>query len=81
MRDHEISHTGEKNFQCEICRKGFSFKANLNAHMITHATEKPYICDTCGKSFKRKANLEKVTLMKNHMYAIIVENVSGKNLL
>ncbi|KAF9580187.1 small nuclear RNA activating complex, polypeptide 3 [Lunasporangiospora selenospora] len=50
---HIQTHTGDKPYQCQICKKRFS-EANIMAqHMRTHTGEKPFKCPEpgCGREF------------------------------
>lgn len=47
-----------KPFQCEICFKRLSTKANLMGHITTHSNEKPFGCHLCSKRFKQKRHLK-----------------------
>lgn len=47
----------EKNFNCNICGRGFNYKSNLTAHKVVHTGEKNFKCDLCGKGFPRNKNL------------------------
>lgn len=50
---HIQTHTGDKPYQCSICKKRFS-EANIMAqHMRIHTGEKPFKCPEpgCGRSF------------------------------
>ncbi|KAF9085173.1 hypothetical protein BGX23_009903 [Mortierella sp. AD031] len=50
---HIQTHTGDKPYQCGICKKRFS-EANIMAqHMRIHTGEKPFKCPEpgCGRSF------------------------------
>ena len=51
-------HSTEKDFQCDICGKGFHQKGNLRNHVLVHTGEKPHTCETCGKSFSKLSNLK-----------------------
>nr|CAI5868292.1 unnamed protein product [Callosobruchus analis] len=48
---HERWHEGKKPFKCEVCKKDFAQKGNLQEHQRTHTGEKPFCCDVCGRKF------------------------------
>lgn len=47
-----------KLYECEICHKRLSTKANLRGHITIHSNDKPYACNLCPKSFKQKRHLK-----------------------
>ena len=58
--NHEIIHSGEKNFICELCDKSFFLPIHLKNHIQrTHGTEKTFQCKSCGKKFKTLEYCEK----------------------
>jgi len=58
LKDHLATHSSERPYSCEECKKSFASKSSLEKHIPTHT--KPFHCDQCSKTFALKRNL------KNH---------------
>ena len=39
-----LTHTGERAFKCEVCRKSFALVRHIKSHMVTHTREKAFTC-------------------------------------
>ena len=59
LKRYIMAHTKEKPYQCEFCRRGFSWQSHLKQHIMTHTKEKPYKCERCQKCFAQISNLRK----------------------
>lgn len=57
LRGHKQSHK-EKNVECDLCNKKFTFKYQVKKHMNVHSPTKTYICDSCAKEFRTKIAFE-----------------------
>lgn len=49
LRQHMLSHTKEKPYECNTCQQRFSIRSNLKRHMMRHTGERPHVCEICGK--------------------------------
>jgi uncharacterized Zn-finger protein len=54
---HRRLHTGEKIFECDICKKKCTLKSDLVKHKRIHTGEKPYKCNICEKTFTHSSTL------------------------
>lgn len=64
LEEHIRLHTESKAFECNLCKKVFSNRGNLNQHYRIHTGEKPFSCKLCPKAFTRKSSLD--LHMKTH---------------
>ncbi|TRY68552.1 hypothetical protein TCAL_11018 [Tigriopus californicus] len=61
LRNHMKGVHGEgdnQSFDCPICGKVFTYKANLKVHTYQHKGEKPFLCEICQARFLRREQLQ-----------------------
>jgi KRAB domain-containing zinc finger protein len=70
LRTHNFSHSNQFKYNCEHCKKGFSYPQILRQHLVSkhpkiHLAEKPFVCrDVCFMNFASEE--EYFTHLKKH---------------
>ena len=55
LKEHMLTHTGEKLHKFTICGKQVIKDTNLSQHLLIHTGEEPHTCDICLKQFNMGA--------------------------
>lgn len=71
LASHQMLHTTEKPFGCDLCPSRFKWKAALKTHMLVHTGQKQHVCDICGSTFTTKGSMKKHKSKHNHWKTII----------
>ena len=58
LKQHQLTHSGEKSFVCSTCEKPFSQSSHLKMHLKNHGWEKTFKCLHCDKVFFTADKLE-----------------------
>ncbi|XP_048485969.1 zinc finger protein 91 [Plutella xylostella] len=64
LKEHMVTHTGERNFRCEFCDKSYPRLKTLKEHIRTHTNDRRYKCDICNSTFTQNGSLR--SHMKSH---------------
>ena len=68
LAQHELIHSGIKNYQCDVCTKSFTRSSNLAQHKLIHSGIKKYQCDVCSKSFIQSSTLARHKLCNPSLF-------------
>lgn len=56
LKLHQLIHTGEKPFDCPLCKTAFNRRDKLKRHMLIHEPKKYQCPFGCLKEFSRPGN-------------------------
>ncbi|KAL6451796.1 ZAP1 Zinc-responsive transcriptional regulator ZAP1 [Candida maltosa Xu316] len=70
LEQHLRIHSGEKPFECSICKKKFATSSSLSIHNRVHTGERPLVCKWpgCNKRFSESSNLTKHMKIHNKTF-------------
>ena len=63
LKNHTVTHSGTRNFECSRCGKTFMTKKALTYH---DKSIRPFKCDTCEKSFMNGNKLVHTGVLEFH---------------
>ena len=58
LKTHRSTHTGDKPFLFDQCRKSFSWDGHLKPQKRIHTGEKTLPCDQCSESFSQDGHMK-----------------------
>lgn len=75
----KLVHLKERNYECKICGKRLSCKANYDCHMRRHNDDRPYACSQCPEKFFEHRPLKRHRA-KFHPEEVLQEELEKKKL-
>ncbi|XP_037299021.1 zinc finger protein 675 isoform X5 [Manduca sexta] len=56
LKNHMVTHSGEREFQCQVCLKSYGRRKTLIEHMRIHNNDRRFKCEHCGQAFVQKCS-------------------------
>ncbi|KAJ2822048.1 hypothetical protein FBU31_004712 [Coemansia sp. 'formosensis'] len=61
LTSHQLTHTVERPYPCDLCEQRFCRNHDLKRHMKTHTGDRPFVCTHCNRGFARADALSRHT--------------------
>ena len=74
---HQMSHSGQREFFCDLCQKSFANPRQLNSHKMLHLGRR-FSCDICGFKARSHANLRGHIKIKHQPKTLECEDCGRK---
>ena len=62
MKRHELIHSGQRPYACNVCKKTFSVKSDMKIHQLIHSEQRPYARNVCKKNIQSEVSHEETPL-------------------
>ena len=57
LKNHQKTHSDQRQYACDQCDKSFKTRSNLTTHQVVHDQESKFFCEECGQQFKHRTSL------------------------
>ena len=72
MKSHQLIHSGQRPYACEVCKKKFIRKDDMYGHQVIHSGQRPYAYEVCNKTFSLKCNLKEHLLIHSGQWPCVL---------